>query len=404
MTWRDNLRPAKFRGVAFRVEAHDAQGGRRTVRHDFPFRDLPFVEDMGRRGREFSVDAYVVGDDYMDQRDALIGACDEPGSAELVHPYLGTLQVTCTGWSLQETKSEGRMAKFSLTFLESGKPNYPSGDDDFASRGIMSYEEAKQITADAFADAFSIDGLPDFAVDDAIAMAEYAAELAESAVEFIEEIQQHGIGPMIGRFVSKLTGSGGLLSKPAQLANELFGIYHTVSQLFSGFGDERGAIRAMSSLFTFDGGDIVPIQQTTETRRRQQQNRDALIGLVRQAAVIEAATIAPSAEYETRDDAESVRDQITDLIDQISEAPSTSDAVFMSLQKLRTVVTEGVPPPGERLPDIVTVAPTRTTPSLVLAYDLHGDATREPEIVARNRPRHPGFMPGAEPVQVIADA
>lgn len=403
MGWRDNLRPATFRGVSFHVEAHDTQGGRRTVKHEFPLRDTPFIEDMGRRAKEFSIDAYVIGDDYMDQRDALMGACDEPGSAELVHPYLGTLQVVCTGWGLQENKNEGRMAKFSLSFLESGEPDYPSGDNDFASRGLMSYEEAKQVAANAFADAFSIAGLPDFAVDDAIAITTTAVEAVQDAVQFVEEIQQHGIGPMIGRFVSALTGSGGLLSRPADLARDLFGIYHTVSSLFSDGGNERGAIRAMSSLFAFDGGGIVPIQETTATRRRQQENRDALIGLVRQAAVIEAATIAPSAEYETSDDAEGVRDEIADLIDQISEAPETSDDVFASMQKLRTLVVEGVPPPGERLPDIVVVTPTHTTPSLVLSYELHGDAARESEIVARNRPRYPGFIPGAEPVQVISD-
>jgi len=42
-------------------------------------------------------------------------------------------------------------------------------------------------------------------------------------------------------------------------------------------------------------------------------------------------------------------------------------------------------------------------PAIVLAYRLYGDAERADEIVARNRVRHPGFVPGGQPLEVLSN-
>lgn len=405
MSWRDNLRPASFRGVSFHVDAHDTSGGRRVVEHEFPLRDTPYNEDMGRRAKRFSVEAFVVGDDYMRARDALMRACDEPGPGELIHPYLGTLQVVCTGWSLQENKSEGRMARFSLSFVESGEAEFPSSATDYAARADMAADLAKNAAIADFARVFSINGMPDFAVHDAIAVFEFAADAVRAAVGVVNSIKSGGINGIVTRFVGMVADNIGF---PTRLATSFFSLVESVSSLFESddsiSSPSYRATRSMLALSRFDGGALTPIQTTTSTRRAQQANRDAIIGLVRQAAIIEAARQAPSADYETLTDATDVRDAIAGVIDAIQEDPATVDETFAALTELRTVVIGGVPPVGEQLPDIATITPTVTIPSLVLAYDVHGDASREPEIVARNRLRYPGFVPGAQPIQIIADA
>ena len=127
MAWRENLVPASFRGVAFQVDETEAPiAGRRVAVHEYPGRDEPFVEDLGRRTKTYSIEAWVLGDDYADVRDRLIEACDMAGPGELVHPYLGSLQVACTACSLTERTREGRMARFSLSFTEAGENQYPT--------------------------------------------------------------------------------------------------------------------------------------------------------------------------------------------------------------------------------------------------------------------------------------
>ena len=83
MTWRDDLRPASFRGIHFFVAADSSRFGRRVVVHTYPQRDKPYVEDLGRRSREYQFDAFVIGPNYMEDRDAFIAACEEPGAGEL---------------------------------------------------------------------------------------------------------------------------------------------------------------------------------------------------------------------------------------------------------------------------------------------------------------------------------
>lgn len=127
MAWRANLVDASFRGVGFQVNETEAPiAGRRLAVHEYPGRDEPFVEDLGRRTKKWSIEAFVIGDNYATVRDRLIDACDMPGAGELVHPYLGSLQVACEGCDLMERTREGRMARFSLSFVEAGANQYPT--------------------------------------------------------------------------------------------------------------------------------------------------------------------------------------------------------------------------------------------------------------------------------------
>ncbi|WP_171555545.1 DNA circularization N-terminal domain-containing protein, partial [Shigella sonnei] len=74
INWRDNLYDASFRGVPFSVESDEGSFGRRVQVHEYPNRDKPYTEDLGRATRRLTINAYLVGDDYAEQRDRLITA------------------------------------------------------------------------------------------------------------------------------------------------------------------------------------------------------------------------------------------------------------------------------------------------------------------------------------------
>ncbi|HCS4673821.1 TPA: DNA circularization N-terminal domain-containing protein, partial [Escherichia coli] len=48
MTWKDRLQDASFRGVPFKVEEESAGAGRRVETHEYPNRDKPYTEDLGK--------------------------------------------------------------------------------------------------------------------------------------------------------------------------------------------------------------------------------------------------------------------------------------------------------------------------------------------------------------------
>lgn len=120
--WKRILRQASFRGVPFHIDDRELEGGRRIENHEYPKRSNPpnFPEDMGRRTREWSVDGYVIGDDYGAQRDRLIAACEREGAGTYTDHWGLSHRVKCVKFRVRETSKEGRMCRFSLDFIEAG--------------------------------------------------------------------------------------------------------------------------------------------------------------------------------------------------------------------------------------------------------------------------------------------
>ena len=141
IAWRKYLRPAKFRDIRFHVETSVRDSGRRVVNHEFPKRDVPYAEDMGRRAREFTVRGYLIvypttsatsqanpsssplrSANYLTQRDKLIKALESTdGPADLQLPTLGVLSVMCTRYRVTEEEKIGGYCVFDMTFTEYGR-------------------------------------------------------------------------------------------------------------------------------------------------------------------------------------------------------------------------------------------------------------------------------------------
>ena len=118
--WRQRLRPASFRGERFNVEVGARAGGRRLAPHEYPKRDEPYLEDMGRKARVFPVTAYCIGPDYQFDRDALILALETEGVGTLVHPTFGEFQVKIGPYSCVERREAGGYCEIEFTAFEAG--------------------------------------------------------------------------------------------------------------------------------------------------------------------------------------------------------------------------------------------------------------------------------------------
>ena len=125
--------PAKFRSARFHVDSGSRESGRRVVPHEYPKKDDPYAEDMGRKAREFNVRGYIVvyprdgGDvlqkkNYIPARDDLIKALEEEGPALLQLPLLGVMNVACTRYRVTEESRTGGYCVFDMSFVEYGKP------------------------------------------------------------------------------------------------------------------------------------------------------------------------------------------------------------------------------------------------------------------------------------------
>jgi prophage DNA circulation protein len=102
--------------------------GRRIVLHEYPYRDDPWPEDMGRASRMCRFSGFIVGDDVFDQRDAMKTAAEQKGSGTLVHPSLGSATATLLDFTATERADLGRAVELEFTFVISGQtqPIFPS--------------------------------------------------------------------------------------------------------------------------------------------------------------------------------------------------------------------------------------------------------------------------------------
>ena len=132
--WYETLQPASFRGVSFAVLSGQSNFGRQTALHEYPYRDMPWVEDLGRGTRKFTLQGFLVenslvygGGEVIAQRNNLIAACETAGAGTLIHPTYGELTVSIPAGGLQITEqwNGGRCFEFTLSVIESGVKVFP---------------------------------------------------------------------------------------------------------------------------------------------------------------------------------------------------------------------------------------------------------------------------------------
>jgi len=122
--WRDDLLPASFDGNEFFVDVGSREGGNRLVLHQFPKKDSPYTENMGRRATEFRVRGYCIQSarrpDYRPPRDALQQRLDQGGAGQLQLPTMKPMAVICQNYRLTEEERLGGYCVFDMHFIEAG--------------------------------------------------------------------------------------------------------------------------------------------------------------------------------------------------------------------------------------------------------------------------------------------
>ncbi|MEW6647185.1 MAG: DNA circularization N-terminal domain-containing protein [Pseudomonadota bacterium] len=393
MTWRETIKGrsvdgksmlGSFRGARFIVPGAELTAGRRTEVHEYPGRDLPYVEDLGRRAREFPLEVFVDGSlvasgNYLEARDALIAAVEKPGAGTLVHPWYGTLQVSITDARVREATREGGRATFTLTCIESGELAFPETETQWAAKTEDAAATAEASALADFASIFNVDGLPEFH------LAEIETELGRTLA---------GLEQTVGAVTDAISAE---IRAPYNMGGMILGSINRLADIVT---EPLLALRLYQGLF--GAGNASPtVPTTTTTRRQQAASIDALHAITQRGAVICACRQSASMDYASRDDALAIRSDLLEALD--TQMESAGDAVYQALADLRTAVAEDLRTRGARLPQLRSVTPPATLPALLLAYRIHGDASRDAEIVSRNKVRHPGFVPGGVELEALSE-
>lgn len=418
MSWRDRLRDASFRGVRFQVESNEAEFGRRQVMHTAALVDTPSLEDLGRAADVFTVEGYILGDDYDLQRDELIKAVrDTSGPGVLVHPNYGEKKVGASGFRIRHENQNGRICRFVVTFGEAGGETQPTEITDAPNVLAAQSTALSEVTEETFVDKFKAEGFPQYVRDAATSTLTTLGKYLAEPSAFIQSAYTETKGvfgvvtdtvdaatDVVSEYKQTVTDYLGdisqLLNEPGDLASTITGMISGIRSTFTTSG-AGSILSGLISLFSHSSSDS---SSTAATPSRQQvlDNQEAVVQIVKQQAVAELAVVAVTKNYDTINEAIDARDAVADVIDQEAEV-TQSDNVYQVLTQIRADLVNALPASNQSPTRVVEYRPTATLPALVVAQTLYDDATRAETIVKRNMVRHPGFVTGGQPLEVLSD-
>lgn len=425
MAWRDDLQGGSFRGVPFYTQHAGGKIGRRVQLVEYPLKDTPNSEDMGRKARSFSIEAFVLGADYMSARDALIDALEAQGPGELVHPYRGRQNVVVTDASVEESPAEGGMARFTIEFTEAGANLYPASRVDAAAQLQAAADDATDAAQADFLSSW-LPGTSGAVLQDALATAQVAFDWVDQHLGLINDAQamlDNLIAPiqslisqplaLYQRLVGSLERIKGTLTTPltgltafsnVQLPSTARQAASKVQPLMSAAlplsASGAGLASSTSNGQTATGGTSNQSSATSITANAQiAANQQAMQTAVQTIAAIQVASTLPDVPVIASADLEAVRDVVLAALDELAEV--ASDATYPKLIALKAAAIKAV---ADRLPttlDLATVSTHVAEPSLVIAWRKNAALDAEADLVARNAITHPGFVPGGASLAVL---
>lgn len=410
MAWRDQLShvtlpdgrvlvAGSFRGVPFRTVDADMKVGRRNVVNEYPQRDEAYVDDLGRRARRFVVEAYVIGPNYLAERDALVKAFETKGSGELIHPRYGLRKVSLDGEvSVKETPERGGMARISVTFVEDTSNTFPKAVENTVAQVERTANAADEATEAAFGKEFSVEGASVLSTQALKRMTATVGGLLQTARQVTSV---GGLGTIVGQ-VGRLTSNlAQLIRTPVVLVQSLRSIY---AQLVQEVQRPVSAFSELQSVFSANTRSPA-VALSGSTRARSLANDTAQADLQRRLSLSNQArmlTVALSSTdaLATASQATALRDALVAQIDIELEVNDPPAEVSKALTDLRVAVVRDVAERSELMLKRSVFTPQSVLPAVVLAHRIYQDATRADELVARNDVKHPAFVP-AKPLEVL---
>lgn len=231
MSWLDQLQPASLDGVPFQVDTIEVSFGDNTVLREYPFQDLPTVFRMGEGVEDIKFAAYVIGDDYIDQREALREVLT--GERVLIHPTAGALRVYVVGKpTMKENPSaEGGMARFELHFVRAEARRYPVGVANTQAQADSAALDASDAAQDQFAADWNLKDVPGWTASAAITNLTDSLDGLWANVKTV----QTGLGDysnqLIGGYQALRSNLGVLINAPRQLAGSIASLFSLPTDL-----------------------------------------------------------------------------------------------------------------------------------------------------------------------------
>lgn len=415
MTYRDRIQQGSFRNVPFYTDTHNYEGGRHSIVHEFPERDDPFTEDMGRKARRFNLDIHIIGSDYFGLRNRMIRALEKGNDGILIHPYLGRKIVNVLDFTESESNIEGAFCVFSVTFVEHGKPINPTGT--FGQ--IFAVFDQINSTIDSlqaeFESIYELALLPGYVADSALGVFNNITDTFTEAIGIVPATVS-----VVDQIKNNILDYGNSLSSTFNDAADIFVNTVTLQKSLTKITNDAKDKQTIQEYILDFGDDAEEPPILTESREKEQQNNQAIYRFVQGVAVTQIVSWLVQSVTEpfdvTVDEYNNVENNtiysIGDLQDRRDEVSAIIDTYldkfgnFESRQEflnLKALMINALPQ-VETVHDLKrekSITPKSSLPSLVLVYDQHETIDSEDDFLKRNKIQNPAFVPGGTTYEIV---
>lgn len=380
--------------------------------HEFPGRDEPFSEDLGRAARRYPVRAFLLGDDYMDTRDELLDLLESGRDLIFSHPYRGDLTVKHIGIARAvERDTEGGYVEIDFTLVESGI-EFPLVRIDTARKVKVLAEVAREKLATKT--KFSLLG----AIGAVLKSVASGIQAASSAVRKVNG-KIGGALSLIDNITTSIDEFSGqintLLSQPQALMNSLVDLVDAAIRLVTQFAPDPSPLgvaeeavdlvklvrESVAELFSFETEAATVPTPTSQSTLEHDAHLHASL-TTKGTALATGAEVLAELELDSADQAQAISQEFAGMFQEILGA-DLDEEVIEAFAMLKAATIEHFNTVAQALPQVTTYTPQTSVPALVLAYELYGDHTMAEDLIRRNKIRHPAFVQGGRPLEVLAD-
>lgn len=389
--WLKSLFKASYKGVPFWVETDEESGGRRVVEHQFPMRDLPFLEDLGEDLRRFAVNAYVASDRADEEASSLVSICATRGAGTLVLPMHGPLLVRCLNFERERSKDRHGYLAFKLRFSREGAPTAIVSVASLANLIFVGADALASAAAASYAAAIVVDRQPDY-------VAEAATDGFRDAVAALEAIRTSDpVAPAVSavqrdEIQSLYDNAPDLLAAPAAAepaAARLVAVARAIGDALPAAAAIRAFEPGLGDFVAFNGQSYPTagaLQAAQNARQGERLARVASLAAYCEAVARVTLTDRPMAITLRANVAQYVEAELEDL--------SASDIeLYRAISTIRDAVISYLSKTILDLAPVLTVGANLQMPSLFWAWRLYKDPTRSTQLVERNRVQFPSLMP-----------
>ncbi len=398
------IRKASFDGISFEVTSSSLIFGRRTAVFEYPQNDTPYVEDLGKATRQISVEAFVTGADCTSRAKRLITAIekshDSGSTGKLVHPWLGSLNVVPVDTPSVSWDLKSRIVTLSLKFVEAGELRYPSNTISFGSKLLES------------ADSLYESILPEWDIDAVTSVADDIAENVSGTIGALQDSKfskLFALGNSLADFATNITSN--ISSTAENLKSE---ILNTLS--IAPFANTKMNWRTSTSAITSVASSSAMSTNYESTKELTDYSSDNIQTITNASAQLEqalrlsmignalgAVSLINSAADQNEntsmvtvcaDDIIEIRNNVLNMLEAEMIRTQTDDSnIYNTLASAYSSTFRYLTDEAMKLGEMESFTVSSPTPSVVLAYEKYGDASRNLEIVQRNNIANPMFVP-----------